>query len=92
YLLRSEEVGGQWDRGLPGSRRWLAMLYCASVLGPAIESAGHVLRDGHREWWLHAPASLVAVMATVLGVVRSRAAGSRVDRRRLSRRLKPRGK
>ena len=89
YLLRSEEVTGQWDRGLSDTRRWLAMIYCASVVGPALESARNVARDRRWEWWLHAPASFVGVAATVVGVARSRWAGSKSERRQASRRLKP---
>ena len=87
YLLRREETVGQWDAALPLSRRLLAMAYCVSLIGPAVEGAKNAVRDCRPEWLLHPLASSVAVVATILGIAKS--IGSRERRRRASRRLKP---
>ncbi|MEM9557404.1 MAG: glycosyltransferase family 2 protein [Acidobacteriota bacterium] len=87
YLLRREEVSGAWDADLPTARRWLAMLYCASGVGPTVEGLLRFARTGRPEWLLHGPASFVAVVATLAGIARS--IGSRPARRERSRRLKP---
>lgn len=89
YLLRREEVSGAWDAELSGPRRWLAMLYCATVVGPMAEGLLGALRSRRWEWLLHPVACPVAVIATVVGVARSRLAGSTAGRRDASRRLKP---
>ncbi|MEL7061577.1 MAG: glycosyltransferase family 2 protein [Acidobacteriota bacterium] len=88
YLLRRQEVTGGWDAELSPARRWAAMLYCATVVGPLAESVARALVARRWEWLLHAPASLVAVLATVVGATRAGAAGSRSARVRASRRLK----
>ena len=90
YLLRQEEVDGQWSHDLGPLRRWTAMLYCASFIGPGLESIVLALRDRRWEWLLHAPASALSVLATVSGILKSLRAGSRQHRQAASRNLKPR--
>ena len=89
YLLRQEEVEGQWSRDLGPLRRWAAMLWCASFVGPCLEGLVRSVADRRWEWWLHGPASTLSVVATVLGMIKSVRAGSDGDRRSASRRLKP---
>ncbi|MEM6796243.1 MAG: hypothetical protein AAF725_19895, partial [Acidobacteriota bacterium] len=89
YLLRREEVAGGWDAELPAARKWLAMLHCASVVGPALEGLIRALRERRAEWLLHAPASLVTVLATATGLAKSALGGTRENRARVSQSLKP---
>ncbi|MEO1088753.1 MAG: hypothetical protein AAFY88_31355, partial [Acidobacteriota bacterium] len=58
-------------------------------VGPLAEGLVLAARHRRREWWLHGPASAVAVAATVLGIAKSLRSPARADRVSASRALKP---
>lgn len=84
--LRRDECPNTWDAG-GLARKFIALLYFGTALGPAIEGFVRAIITRDPDWLLHAPAGLVSTLGNVLGILRARYAADRECRARLSQAL-----
>lgn len=94
YLLRQDEAaraapehGGalaNWDRSGGAWRKWAALLYFASFLGPLVEGLVRAARSGMPEWRLHPVAGWVSTAGNLVGMLKYRRAGGRGDRQKMT--------
>lgn len=95
YLLRQDEVresaaggkpaaGVNWDRGGGTWRKWAALAWFSTFLGPAVEGAIRAGRSGQDEWRLHPLAGWVSTAGNVVGMLKYRRAGGRGDRQTMT--------
>ena len=58
-----------WMKEGPAMPRWLAALYCVSVVGPAWHTLLGLIRDRDARWLWHTPACMGAVLGSIWGVL-----------------------
>ncbi|MCH9651252.1 MAG: glycosyltransferase family 2 protein [Deltaproteobacteria bacterium] len=82
YMLRKQETPDTWDgRGI-GWRKWRALAYHGTFLGPAIEGAARAIHHGDGNWLLHPIASAVSTVGNIAGICQYWLLGSQERRRR----------
>ena len=82
YMLRKQETRETWDGGGLRWRKWWALAYHGSLLGPAVEGLVRALASGDRDWLLHPAASAVSTLGNTLGIGQYWMLGSEERRRR----------
>lgn len=69
FLRVQEKATTNWMKEKPAVPLWLAVLYCASFIGPLWHTAVGLLRDRDVRWLWHAPACFAAFVGCAWGVV-----------------------
>ncbi|MDZ4198812.1 MAG: glycosyltransferase family 2 protein [Kiritimatiellia bacterium] len=80
YMLRLEETRDAWDASGRASRKWMALLWFGTLLGPLVAGIGIALRKRDPDWLLHPVAGWVSTFGNLLGVLRYRRAADRKRR------------
>jgi hypothetical protein len=68
YLNVRDEVKVSWMAEKPPVPKWLAALYCVSIVGPAWHIFLGLARDRDPRWFWHLPASFYSLLGVVWGV------------------------
>jgi glycosyltransferase involved in cell wall biosynthesis len=69
FLRVQEEAKTNWMREKPLVPLWLAVLYCATIVGPIYHTIIGLVRDRDACWLWHVPASVASVLGDVWGVL-----------------------
>lgn len=69
FLRVQEEMPVNWMKEKPPVPLWLAVLYCATIIGPAFHVLRGWFRDGDARWLWHVVACPASVLGNIWGVL-----------------------